>query len=369
MQPRARSSRRISLARPALESASRSRTVVTNGGTVGAERDGLSGAALGGATREENGTSASAERGNAATAERGSVASTKLASSVGPERHACADESLGVVELSRSPARASDGSPRASIGDARTDVPTPRSVRGPLDGESILCGSPREVLARIVPGDPLAIRDVVADVLRAQCLFLDADRVHLRALARTARAALRFRGSGLELRAWLIAQASDAVAEILAEDLDTPRVDANSAFAQFARPLGLDPEAMRRGCVAFNRLPIEDRAAFFALVVEDVGLEAHARASGVTTNEIGRRARRGLEAVVRANHPDLPPPARTAPRRTTAARTTESPSPACDARDVGARTPADSLSTARPVSLPPTADSAPGRIVHREEPR
>ncbi len=304
MQPRARSSRRISVVHPelegvhpVLESASRGPVVVTNGVNADGERDGPACASSGGAT---------------------------------------ASLSAGVV----------DSRP------ARAAIPASAAV----DADTLLCGSPREVLARIVPGDPLAIRDVVADVLRSQCLFLDADRVHLRALARTARSALRYRGSGLELRTWLIAQASDAVAEILAEDLDTPRVDPGSAFVQFARPLGLDPEVMRRGCVAFNRLPIEDRAAFFALVVEDVGLEAHARASGATTNEVGRRARRGLEAVARANHPDLPPLTRTAgpsapTARATSARSTDSPP------------------TVRPVSIPPTAGSASARIVHREKPR
>lgn|GEM_PF-1516649 len=290
---------------PVLKGASRGPLVVTNSMNADGERDDPAGASSGG--------TAGASSGGAAASVSAGVADLRPASAAAPARAA-------------------------------------------VDADTLLCGSPREVLARIVPGDPLAIRDVVADVLRSQCFFLDADRVHLRALARTARAALRYRSSGLELRTWLVAQASDAVAEILAEDLDTPRVDPGSAFAQFARPLGLDPEVMRRGCVAFNRLPIEDRAAFFALVVEDVGLEAHARASGATTNEVGRRARRGLEAVARANHPDLPPLTRTAGPSAPSARTTSARS-------------TDSRPTVRPVSIPPTAGSASARIVHREKPR
>jgi len=291
-----------------------------------------------------------AQRDGSADARCESSVGARCESSVGAER-----ESLAGSRRESFAGVAADGAARSSeSGAARSpgdDVATTGSARELTDVESILCGSPREVLARIVPGDPLAIRDVVADVLRAQCVFLDADRVHLRALARTARAALRFRGAGLDLRAWLIVQATEAVAEILAEDLDSPRIDPGSAFVQFARPLGLDPEAMRRGCVAFNRLPFEDRAAFFALVVADVGLDAHARASGVTTNEVGRRARRGLEAVVRANHPDLPPPARSNTRRASPAGT------------------GDSSPTARQVSIPPTSGSAPVRFVPREEPR
>ena len=180
----------------------------------------------------------------------------------------------------------------------------PRSV------DALLCGSPREVLARIVPGDPLGVRDAVAEVLRAECVFLDADRVHLRALARIARAALRHAAARDERANWLRSEVVAAVHEVLREEAEAPRADAGATFAQFARPLGLDPEAVRRGCAAFNRLPRADRAAFFALVVRNVGLEALARATGEPPSALGRRARRGLDAVLHAHHPDLPPPAR-----------------------------------------------------------
>lgn len=227
----------------------------------------------------------------------------------------------------------------------------PARARVARDAAALLVGSPGQVLARIVPGDPLAVRDAVASVLREECVFLDADRVHLRALARIARSALRFtaartstaargvaagrgvaaaRGVGRpepQLEAWIRTEVAASVAELLREAVEMPRADPGSAFAQFARPLGLDPEAVRRGCAAFNRLPRADRAAFHALVVRDVGIENLARETGETPSELGRRARRGLDAVLHANHPELPPPVRapaSAPRKAGVFPTTHS---------------------------------------------
>jgi hypothetical protein len=59
-------------------------------------------------------------------------------------------------------------------------------------------------------------------------------------------------------------------------------------------------------------LPRADRAAFHALVVRNVGLEALVRETGESASELGRRARRGLDAVLHASHPELPPPTRAA---------------------------------------------------------
>jgi len=176
------------------------------------------------------------------------------------------------------------------------------------DWRAWLVGSPREVLARIVPGDPLGVRDAVALALRAECVFLDADRVHLRALALVARGAARYRGRP-ELATWLAAESARAVAAVLREDGEARR-EADGAFAQLARPLGLDPDALRRGCTAFNRLPAADRVAFFALAIWNRRLDDLVRESGESATEIARRARRGLDAVMLALQPEPTPPAR-----------------------------------------------------------
>ncbi len=176
------------------------------------------------------------------------------------------------------------------------------------DWRAWLVGSPREVLARIVPGDPLGVRDAVALALRAECVFLDADRVHLRALALVARGAARYRGRP-ELATWLAEESARAVAAILREDVEARR-DPGGAFTQLARPLGLDPDALRRGCAAFNRLPAADRAAFFALAIWNRRLDDLVRETGESATEIARRARRGLDAVMLALQPEPASPVR-----------------------------------------------------------
>lgn len=218
------------------------------------------------------------------------------------------------------------------------------------DWRTWLCGSPREVLARIVPGDPIGVREAVAAALRAECVFLDADRVHLRALALVARGAARYRGRP-ELGAWLAGEARRAVAAILREDAEATRVDPGGAFAQLARPLGLDPDALRRGCTAFNRLPAADRAAFFGLAICNRRLDDLVRETGASATEIARAARRGLDAVMLPSPAGPTAPARPAPgARSTDRRT--------DRELLDARQPRSDASPARS----PGAEPAPAAV-------
>jgi len=164
---------------------------------------------------------------------------------------------------------------------------------------SLLQGrSPKEILSRIVSGDPLRLRARSGRALEAQALLLDADRVFLRALALTSRAAVRYRGLP-EIDIWLGARVDDALREVLEEGEDAPR--AAGAFETMAAPLGLDPRALGRACARFHRLPFPDRRAFFDLVLHARSLDDLARAQGESVTEIARRARRGLEAVLAAD--------------------------------------------------------------------
>ncbi len=166
-------------------------------------------------------------------------------------------------------------------------------------------GSAREILSRIVQGDPLELREHVARRMRAECYLLDADRVHLRSLARCARAAVRYRGRP-ELSAWLESIVGESIAELLAEDHEAAHSGSSAeathagAFAALARPLGLDPESMRAACVLFNRLPLPERSAFFDLVIEGRSLDACAHQRGESGTEIARRARRALDVLLSA---------------------------------------------------------------------
>jgi DNA-directed RNA polymerase specialized sigma24 family protein len=162
---------------------------------------------------------------------------------------------------------------------------------------------PREVLARLLQGDPLELRRVVAARLAAGAYLFDADRVHLRALAHCARRAVRYRGNP-PLAPWLVLQVDQALADLLREDLQAERRGAvleepeSAVLSDLARPLGLDPATMRRVCLTHNLLPDAERQAFHALVIAGKSLEQVALEQGASGVEIARRARRGLEAVL-----------------------------------------------------------------------
>jgi len=193
----------------------------------------------------------------------------------------------------------------------------PESEASLASWQTLLSGSPREVLSRLVQDDPLGIRGQVAERLRADALLLDGDRVHLRALARICRTSGSYRGRP-GLFEWVAIAVADSVEELVRElheqarqptrrRDDLPRKsdggartssEACDAFEILAGPLGLDPGSMRIACAAFDVLPFEDRAAFFDLVLESKDLDACARAIGVNASEIARRARRALDAVL-----------------------------------------------------------------------
>lgn len=176
-------------------------------------------------------------------------------------------------------------------------------VKSSLDWRTLLSGaSPREVLARLMAKDVLELRRRIAELLAERCYLLDADAVFLRAVARVARFSTRYRGDP-PLDAWLRGQLDDAIGDCLerAHEAPTNTVDVDapaSAFTELARPLGLDPTRMRAVCATFNALPLDERAAFFALVLDQQPLEASAASGGRAPTEWARCARRALQRCI-----------------------------------------------------------------------
>lgn len=212
--------------------------------------------------------------------------------------------------------------------------------------------SSREILARIVPDDALDVRAVVARRLHDQALLADADRVHLRSLALVARWAPRYQGEP-DFDAWLERIVDRALLEIVDDDTEehappssasaTPSASSTrnssptrsspqsahsnvapepaasgepeSCISASARALGLSPERLRGACRAFNRLPADERRAFFELVLRARPLQELARESGRSAVELARLARRALDtllATAPANFTDAAPSANAA---------------------------------------------------------
>lgn len=165
---------------------------------------------------------------------------------------------------------------------------------------------PEDVLAALVDGDPLGLRRLAGDRVRAAALFLDVDRVHLDALARVA---IDAAGEAEELdRAWILARIEASIDRVRGstageaarkrgED-DVAGDDGVDAFEVLARPLELPARALRTACAAFNDLEFPDRIAFVVLVLEGRGFEEAARACSSSVPEMLRRARRALDVLL-----------------------------------------------------------------------
>ena len=201
--------------------------------------------------------------------------------------------------------------PRRHPGPAEALEETPRGVAaspsmdgvgdgvGDGAGALLLTGSAREVLARLLVDDPLRLGERASALLAARALLLDAERLRLSALVLCALRAREWRGRPA-LGRWLEERLEEALADALAEDEEPARERAdgrNGSWAELGTSVGLDGRELHAGCARFNRLPREQREAFFALVLEGASPDAESRARGLTLTEFARRARAALEAL------------------------------------------------------------------------
>lgn len=193
-------------------------------------------------------------------------------------------------------------------------VPSARQRDRALRG--LLLGSPRKVLARILPGDPLGLRQRVAEALERRTLALDPDATHLAALARVAQAAPTWTGDE-PLEPWLERQVDAALDDRLREEATAVAEgvgtrDEPCVLRDLARPLEIEVDAFRAACRALNRRPATERRAFVRLVLDREDPEVAAAAEGVSLPALARRARSALLAVLAAGDgttlsPDAPP--------------------------------------------------------------
>ena len=175
---------------------------------------------------------------------------------------------------------------------------------------ALLLGDPRAVLVRIVHGDPLGLRALLARRVEARHLLVDADAVHLRAIAHCARHARACEEPG-RVAVWLEAQIDEGLDAWTVEEGRRAACgggEGSSAsnagvWAELGGPLDIEPEQARRACARFNLLPAVERTAFFHLVLDRRGIEEHAREVDRPLVELAREARRALEAVLRGARP------------------------------------------------------------------
>lgn len=195
------------------------------------------------------------------------------------------------------------------------DEPLPRPApEGSQPAEppwkSLLCGSPREILKRVVEGDPLDLRSRCELRVRSQAVLLDVHRLHMRTAAHVARHGAAYSGVP-PLDIWLSERIRNAVREMLQDEAELaasgaiPEPPEDERLLLIADTFGIDPHALGRGCVAFNRARYEVRAAFHGLILDAQEPTAWCAANSSTPERATASLRTALWALGVRESPDL----------------------------------------------------------------
>jgi len=165
---------------------------------------------------------------------------------------------------------------------------------GATRARELLRGTAREILARIVPDDPLRLRAAAGRRIVERALLCDVERVCLRAQVLCALAG--WDGTG-DFERWRAERVDEALAAVLAEDRSALEQERVEPLTPFAAPLALDARALASACARFNALALEERRAFHALVLDGAGPFAAgvARERGAALADLARRARAALQ--------------------------------------------------------------------------
>ena len=159
---------------------------------------------------------------------------------------------------------------------------------------------PREVLPRLVEGDPLQLIELCASHLTSEALLLDLERLHARSLALIARRSPEAKGE--EISDWITARVREAADQLVDEERYEERlgfppsniVDPRSEFLVGA--LGIEPAMTRGVSVSFHRMSRGDRRTFWRAVVSGGSVSGIADESGETRDYVIE----GLRRVIRS---------------------------------------------------------------------
>ena len=134
-------------------------------------------------------------------------------------------------------------------------------------------GTPRMVLARITPGDPLGLKMRTMARVRERALLIAMDRLYDRSLARTAFAAPQYEGDP-PLGEWLTQLIDKGIVDLLREDREAERNQeplinpTDYRYSHLAEALGVEKQHARKMCIVFNDLPDQVRQVYWAVAVE-----------------------------------------------------------------------------------------------------
>lgn len=153
------------------------------------------------------------------------------------------------------------------------------------------------MLRQITHGDPLRLRPLAADRITAAARVVDVDRVIVRAMARISHGAALLGPPSSE--DWLIEEMDRSIEDVV--EAGCKGADGAVPFLEaLASGAGLSPDALIRCSRAFNRRSLEERVAFWCLMVASESLDEAAQRHGTSPTEFARRSRRVLTAMLRA---------------------------------------------------------------------
>jgi hypothetical protein len=169
-------------------------------------------------------------------------------------------------------------------------------------GDLLRGGSPKEILARLVDGDPLEVRARCKEQLHRRAFLVSLDRLQLRAVARIAYAAPRWRGEP-PLGPWLVERIEHSMKELMDEDgeavlsgIPDPEA-ADERYAFLTSILGIEPQLGQQACVAFNAQPDPVRKAFFAVVVEGQRFNRYVAEGNGSPREVKEQLKQAFRAL------------------------------------------------------------------------
>ena len=166
-------------------------------------------------------------------------------------------------------------------GPRRSEVLREPRVR--LDVRTFFGTVPTELMRQFLDGDPLDVEmrcELRSDEL---CYFIHPYRLYLKSVARCAYTGFRYHGEP-PVGEWIAKCIDDAIEDILDEDergasQGSPPLE-DFHYELLADVAGLTQRAAREAYVAFNSLPDEARAAYFALSVHGRTIEEYAAMGG-----------------------------------------------------------------------------------------
>jgi hypothetical protein len=178
------------------------------------------------------------------------------------------------------------------IGSAREERDALALLRAP---------NAREVLRRLVQGDPLRVEERVRARIDALALLVEFEPVVQATMANIAYFAARYRGRP-EFESWMAQRVEAGIERVLENEAELDRTQRSfdtptELHVRIGGALGMNPRLVRPALVVFNSLPLRVRRVFQAVVVERRALDSLPLERFGPLEVRERRLRAALESI------------------------------------------------------------------------